>query len=80
MKKHMRPEDNTTARRWTLLPLAVSLACLLAACKPAEEAKPTDSPTISGETVHFPGRVLGIRSELVEETLALGLKLPGRLT
>jgi len=80
MKKHMRPEDCTIARRWTLLSLAFSLAGLLAACKPAEEAKPAETPTISGQTVNFPGRVQGIRSELVEETLALGLKLPGRLT
>jgi len=61
--------------------LTVALVGALAACS-AEAPPPAaldPGPSISGTTIRFPGRVEGLRTELVQGAGSTTLSLPGRL-
>ena len=62
-----------------LLPLALLLFCALSACKSESLPPPEIGPSVSGNTVRFPGPTEGIRAEPVEDAGDTSLRLPGRL-
>lgn len=66
--------------RRALRALACAALLALAACSPEPPPPAPDSgPSISGNTVRFPRRVEGIRTEAVQDAGTTMLTLPGRL-